>query len=235
MRLHLRFCLFAFAAGPMLAAEDPAWPAWKDKSIPEWDQQDAKQILADSPWVKDVKLEQVRYLSKFERRDGGNWEEGIGPTVGPEGFGFFGPSRAAVAILRARQHPDLGTVAVRWESARPIRSAELTAGEADVPAWDGDYYAVAVYSIPVPTRWNIAAELKQIAFLRAGKKKDLKPAHVRIQRHDSGLDTVVYLFPRRFEISKKERDIRFVAQIGRLFVSQFFFPAEMQFRGEPEL
>ena len=45
----------------------------------------------------------------------------------------------------------------------------------------------------------------------------------------------MYLFSRRFEISKKERNIRFVAQIGRLFVSQFFFPGEMQFRGEPEL
>ena len=168
MRLHLRFCLFACAAGPMLAAEDPAW---KDKSIPEWDQQDAKQILTDSPWVKDVKLEQVRYLSKFERRDGGNWEEGIGPTVGLEGFGFFGPSRAAVAIQRAHQHPDLGTVAVRWESARPIRSAELTARETEVPAWSGDYYAVAVYNIPVPTRWNIAAELKQIAFLRPARRR----------------------------------------------------------------
>ena len=58
-------------SGLPLTGDDPSW---KDKSIPQWDDQDAKQVLAESPWVKSVKLERVRDLSEFERRDGGNWE-----------------------------------------------------------------------------------------------------------------------------------------------------------------
>jgi hypothetical protein len=232
MRPIFSACLLLSASVVPLAADGPTW---NSKSMQQWDEQDAKQVLADSPWVKSVRLEQVRNLSKFERRDGGNWEEGIGPAVGLEGLGVFGPARAAEAFRRAHQQPDLGTVVVRWESARPVRSAESRSGSTAAPMWMGDYYAIAVYDVPVPYRWNIASELKRIAYLERDNMKDIKPARVEIERHDSGLDTVVYLFSRQSEISKKDRNIRFVAQIGRLFVSQFFFPAEMQFRGEPEL
>jgi hypothetical protein len=44
-----------------------------------------------------------------------------------------------------------------------------------------------------------------------------------------------YLFARTAEITKKDCNVRFVAQIGRLFLSQFFFPEEMEFQGKPEL
>jgi hypothetical protein len=124
---------------------------------------------------------------------------------------------------------------VRWESALPIRAAELKAGATGLPAWQGDYYAIAVYDVAPPFRWNLANELKDIAFLKRDKKKDLKPSRVEIQRHDNGLMTVVYLFPRSAEITRKDSNVRFVAQIGRMFVSQFFFPGEMEFQGKPEL
>ncbi len=80
--------LLAVAAVALLTADDSSW---KNKPIAQWDDQDAKQVLTDSPWVKSVTLQKVRDLSKFERRDGGNWEAGIGPTVGLAGTGLFGP------------------------------------------------------------------------------------------------------------------------------------------------
>jgi hypothetical protein len=226
-----RSCWLAFAAVLLLAADDPAW---KNKPIPQWDDQDAQQVLADSPWVKSVKLDQVRYLSKAERRDSGNWEAGIGPAVGLDGTGIFGPTRQALALARAHAKPDLGTVVIRWESALPIRAAELKAGETDIPNWKGDYYAIAVYGVALPFRWNLANELKGIAFLQRDKKKDLKPARVQILRHVDGLSTIVYLFSRSNEITRKDTNIRFVAQIDRMFVSQFFFPGEMEIAGNPE-
>jgi hypothetical protein len=232
-------------SGLPLTGDDPSW---KDKSIPQWDDQDAKQVLAESPWVKSVKLERVRDLSEFERRDGGNWEAGLKPGVGLAGlnlfgigdlFGLGGPFSSDNAVFAAelvrRLRPDLGTVVVRWESALPIRAAELKVGEVGVPAWQGDYYAISVYDVTPPFRWNLANELRDIAFLKRDKKKDVKPARVEIQRHNDGKMTVVYLFPRSAEISKRDANIRFVAQIGRMFVSQFFFPDEMEFQGKPEL
>jgi len=71
--------LIAIASVALLSGDDPSW---QEKTIPQWDDQDAKQVLADSPWVKSVKLERVRDLSKFERRDGGNMSAGIPPYVG---------------------------------------------------------------------------------------------------------------------------------------------------------
>jgi hypothetical protein len=216
-------------------------PSWKQKSIQQWDDRDARQVLSDSPWVKSVKLERVQDLSKFQRRDGGNMSAGV-----PLGLPFTGIDMVALdslfdsnsetlAMELARRRPDMGSVIVRWESALPIRAAEQKTGEVGAPMWDGSYYAIAVYDIRPPYRWNLANELKGLAYLRRDKKKDIKPARVQILPRDKGLITAVYLFPRSAEISRKDSNIRFIAQIGRLFVSQFFFPEDMQFQGNPEL
>ncbi len=92
----------------------------------------------------------------------------------------------AKALVRGLQ-TDLGNVVVRRESALPIRAAEQKAGAVGLPVWQGDYCAVAVYEIAPPFRWNLASELT---------------SRVEIQRHDNGLMTVVYLFPRTAEITK---------------------------------
>jgi hypothetical protein len=234
-----RLCLLAFASVVLLPGDDPSW---KDKPIPQWDDQDAKQVLADSPWVKSVMLERVRDLSVFERRDGGNWDAGIAPGGGLASAGViaalavFDPYYEALALELAHHlRSDPGNVMLRWESAVPIRAAEQRAGELSAPMWVGDYYALAVYDVPPPFKWNLANELKGLAYLKRDKRKDVKPARVLILPRDKGLVTVVYLFPRSAEITRRDPNIRFVAQIGRLFVSQFFFPEEMLFLGKPEL
>src|SRR5579863_10659592 len=118
MRPIPRLCLLAAASVALLAGDDPASPenTWQQKTIPQWDDQDAKQILADSPWVKSVKLERVRDLSKFERRDGGNMSAGIPPYVGVFWLdlsalgGLFGSanSEAQAVDLARRARLDLG-------------------------------------------------------------------------------------------------------------------------------
>src|SRR5579863_3025487 len=100
MRSILRLSLLAGASVALLSGQDPSW---KQKAIPDWDVKDARQVLAESPWAKCVKLTRVRDLSKFERRDGGNMSAGI-----PPGYGFatvdwltlmsiFDPRSAALA------------------------------------------------------------------------------------------------------------------------------------------
>lgn len=239
MRLYSRLCLLAMASAVVMRSDDPSW---KQKTISEWDDHDARQVLAASPWAKSVKLTRVRDLSKFERRDGGNMEAGIPPDTGFISVNWmalaslFDPRTAALAKeLAERLQPDLGSVTVRWESALPIREAESKASEVDAPALDANYYAIAIYDITPPFRWNLANELKGLAHLEREKQKDLKPARVEILERDKGLVTVVYLFPRSAGIMQKEHTLRFVAQIGRLFVSQFFFPGEMEFMGKQEL
>jgi hypothetical protein len=227
----LRLCVLPLAAAWLFAAN----PSWRDRPIAQWDQQDGKQVLTDSPWVKFAMPEYVRDLSPDERVQGGNWEEGRGGGVGLAGLGIFGPTKAAEAIARAHAKPPAGTVAIRWESALPIRTAEEKTGETGAPIIDNDHYAVAVYDIAAPSRFNIENELKGIAYLKRNKKKDMKPSRVEILRQIDGLATVVYFFPRSQEITRKDGWITFGAQIGRLFVSQSFSVDEMLLHGKLEL
>jgi len=227
----LILCSLPLAAVLLIAAD----PAWKDKPLPQWSVEDAKQVLTDSPWVKVVTPQNIRDLSPDERREGGNMEAGIGKGVGLAGLGILGPRRQAEAIARAHYKPTPNAVVVRWESARPVRAAEQEAGETDVPNVDSDHYAVVVYDILTPKRYNLANELKGIAFIKRDAKKNLKPSHVEIIRQDDGTATIVYLFPRSVEITKKDGRLEFVAQIGRLFVSQFFYTWQMELQGELEL
>jgi hypothetical protein len=228
-----RLCVLLALGAVLLVAADV--PVWTSKPISQWDSDDAQKVLDESGWVKSVTLQQVRNLSSDERRGGGDWDAGIGPGVGLAGTGIFGPEREAAALGRAHEKPNLGNVMVRWESALPIREAQIKLGLRGASDRKDDYYAIAVYNIAAPTRWNAANELKGVAYLRRDKKKDLKPERVEITRHEDGLATVVYLFRRSEEITRKDRNIQFVAQIGRLFVAQFFFTEDMEFQGRLEL
>jgi hypothetical protein len=206
--------------------------AWKSKPASAWNDQDAKAVLTESAWVKAVIPRHVRDLSPAERRDGGNMEAGIGKGVGIAGTGLLGRRREAEALARAHAKPTPDPVVVRWESA-PVRAAERIAGETAPPVGEA-YYGIVVYNIPLPRRWNLASELKSVAYLRREQQKDLKPSHVQIIRGQDGLATVVYLFRRSVEITARDH-VQFVAQLDRLVVEQFFNAAEMRIQGALEL
>jgi hypothetical protein len=139
--------MLSLAAVVLIAAES----SWKERPIAEWNQEDAKQVLADSPWVKYVTPQPLADLSPNACRDGGDWNGCTGKGVGLAGTGLFGARREAEAIARAHAKPSQATVVVRWESALPIRAAEQKASETGVPTLDSDHYAIAVYDIPTPS------------------------------------------------------------------------------------
>lgn len=209
---------------------------WTTKPIEQWNPEDARQVLTNSPWAKSVAPQWIRDLSPDERRMGGDMQAGISRGVGLEGLiGIFDPAREAEAIARAHAKPDPGKVIVRWESANPVRVAEQKTSETGAPELAPEYYAVAVYDILTPKRWNLENELKGIAFLKRDHKKDFKPSRVVIMRTEPGRATVVYLFKRSVEIGKNDGNLIFEAQIGRLFVREVFSTADMQLNGQLEL
>jgi hypothetical protein len=230
--LRLAAPLALFAAALMATAYNPSW---KDSPVAQWNEEDAKQLLADSPWAKNVHLDKVRNLSLFERRDGGDWEAGIASGIGMAELGLFADWRDIEAFEHAYAVAKLGTVIVRWESAFPVRAAEAKIGENAAPPWAGNYYAIAVHELRPPFRWNLANQLKGVAFLKRDNKRDVKPARVVVLTKADGMATFVYLFPRSVEITKKDRTLAFVAQIGRLFISATFFPEDMRIDGQLQL
>jgi hypothetical protein len=109
MRRALTSFSLPLAAVVLIAADS----SWKDKPIAKWDQEDAKQILADSPWSKYVTPQHVRDLSPDERRNGGDMQAGIGKGVGIAGLGVLGSRREAEAFERAHYKPTPDAVVIR--------------------------------------------------------------------------------------------------------------------------
>jgi hypothetical protein len=210
-------------------------PGWTDAPAPQWSEEDAQQFLKGSPWVKSVHLDATRTLSRFERRDSGDFEFGIPSGIGIETAGPAADWHTVAAIEHAWLVKQLPTVSVHWESAAPVRAAEKKVGAKPNEAWPEGYYAVAVHKIPTPDMWHLAAKLKNLAWLKRDGKKPLKPARVLIRTEEDGLATLVYLFSRTDEITKRDTRLQFVAQVGRLFVAADFFPAEMRYLGQLEL
>jgi len=230
------------------AAAAPKDPVWKDKPIPEWTESDAKQILTDSPWVKSV-------TASVEKTE----EKKPAPRIGRQGFGIggFGRHRAANSDDAnggsggsSSGSPDAGksgapaippaplVLTLRWESALPVREAELKAKDVRAPAVDENHYAIAVYGIPgklVKDDSKKAAErLKSQAAIKRGTKEDMKPSSVEIVMRDDG-PVILYLFSRTNEITWRDHQIEFDAQVGNLKISQSFAADDMRFHGTLEL
>jgi hypothetical protein len=223
------------AGTPEPPLSSAAHPSWNDTPIPQWSEADAKQLLTDSPWTRNVRLDIVRNLSAFERRDGGDLEAGIPTGYGLATAGWLADWREIEAVEYAHQKAGLGTVTVRWESALPVRAAAMKVGETFVPGWVGDYYAIAVHDVQLPFRWNIENQLKGVAWLKRDMRKELKPFRVVVLPEADRLATILYLFPRSIEINREDGNLGFTAQIGRLFVYVNFMPEDMRIQGNLQL
>jgi hypothetical protein len=235
MSLTSKFFAIAFPAVVLLAA-DPSAPSWAVKPLSQWTEDDAAKLLADSPWIKKVETAETMRRNEVETRNSGlmGTSQGIdlnalaNPGLAIAGLGGSGNRR------RAKPTPILE---VRWESALPVRAAELKTQEDDPPDWKGNLYAVAVYDVPGldGNPKALAEKLRREAYLKRESGKDLRPVKVNLLPQVGGLTTVVYLFPRDEEITLADKRIEFTAIFGRFSLAQYFYPVEMQFQGKLEL
>jgi hypothetical protein len=229
------------SAAPLFAAD----AVWQSKPAAQWTEDDARQLLAKSPWSRETRAIITRRLTEDQLREGGQMGQptgvgnenvdpkGSGPTVSPNIFTGAGSDDRSLRSL-----PQGITLKLRWESALPIRLAELKAHEVEPPTLAGDGYRIAVYGIPGgdfkddPKR--LGEPLKNLAVLKREGKKDVKPVSVEVFRQEDGM-VAVYLFPPSAEITKKDLQIQFEAHIGRIVVFQNFELGQMEFMGKLEL
>src|ERR1700676_2203586 len=229
------------SVAPLAAAD----PVWQSKPAAQWTEDDARQILAKSPWAREIRAVVTRRLTEDQLREGGQMGQPLGvgnEGVDPKGSGpkvspniFTGPGGDDRSL---RSLPQGITLKLRWESALPVRLAELKSHEVEPPTLAGDGYRIAVYGIPGgdfkddPKR--LGEPLKSLAALKREGKKDVKPVSVEVFRGEDGL-VAVYLFPLSAEITKKDQQIQFEAHIGRIVVVQNFELSQMEFMGKLEL
>ncbi len=237
--------------------------AWKDKRIAEWTEDDAKEVMTESPWAKTVtpSMSGNGNVSNGPQRSGGGMGRGGGIGVGGIGIGLPGMGgmgrRGGMGggSPRGGGYPPGGqprgtddgrgsdpgsspTLTVRWESALPIRVAELITHTLSPDSSDEGHYAIGVYGLPsrmvTTDSRTLAAQLKGQASLKRDGKKDLKPSRVDVLDLESG-PVIIYLFPRSAEITARDNRLEFDAKIGRLELKQAFYVDEMTFQGKLEL
>jgi hypothetical protein len=238
----------------LLAADEQTW---KSKQIAEWTQDEAMEVLTDSPWVKTVTPTMSRRANNGQ--PGGGRRSGVGIGVpGIGGIGGIGGGRRGgwggypggggsgggyPGGGRPRDDGDTSydqapTLKLRWESALPIREAELKTRDTAAPTLDQDHYAIAVYG--VPSRMangdpkKLADQYKREAAIQRDGKKDLKPSSVEVIERDDG-PVIVFLFPRSKEITQADRRLKFEAKMGALELNESFFVEDMMFQGKLEL
>jgi hypothetical protein len=231
--------LILFSVAALMAAD----LSWKTKPIASWTTDDARQILSDSPWAKTTIAGLSRLQSEDERREGGNMGQ-------PHGVGYDGIENGKKPMPNLRSlYGGPGANPVRtgnatfvklkviWESAMPIRAAQLKAHDIEPPTLSEEGYSIAVYGVPfadVKDPKKAGDPLKSEAFLRREGKKDVKPTSVEVFERETDL-VVVYTFPPSAEINRRDGRVNFLATIGRLNIVQFFSPEEMIFQNKLEL
>jgi hypothetical protein len=216
-------------------------PSWTNKPVQLWTEDDAKQILAGSAWVKRAPVVVLPARNESQLRESGRMG-GAGQGVGLSALRAsiltgIGPKPQDSTSRRRARRRIVTALEVRWESALPVRTAEQAANEDDPPAWDGEMYAIAVYDVPgldIDDK-GLSGELKRAAFLKPDGKKELRPVRVDLLPQEGELTTVVFLFPRSAKITLEDQRIEFAARFGRLSLAQYFYTKEMQFQGKLEL
>jgi len=224
--------LFVFSTVLLIAGD----PSWQSKPIPQWNENDAKQVLRASPWVKRAAATILFQPSKDQLRAGGKM--GGGKSVALNNLELASLVGGGKPHSNSTAKPP-NSLVLRWESANPVRQAESKLQDPDAPEWDGEYYAVAVYGVPVDAgrldEAGQSADLKKLGVLKRDGMKDLKAAKVSIMSSGGGKATVLYLFPRAGMIAAEDKRVEFAAQFGPIYVAQYFYPHEMQFQGKLEL
>jgi hypothetical protein len=236
--------LIGISAALLLAAD----PGWKTKPTAQWTEPDAMEVLTASPWARTITAGVARRQSEDELREGGKMGQptGIGyDGVDPKGSGPKLPTSLKDIVVPApnggrsvRSQVQGLPVRLRWESALPVQLAELKARQSDPPTLEGNGYRIAVYGLPggyfKGDPKKLGAPLKEEAVLRREGKKDVKPSIVEVFPQSDGW-AVVYLFPLSAEISPKDKQVEFDAQIGRIVVVAPFDLDQMMFQGKLEI
>lgn len=190
------------AAAICLIAADPVW---ETKSASQWTEEDARQVLAKSTWSRPIRAVITRRLTEEQLREGG--QLGQPRSIGNEaGDPKVGGLKVSPNILTSpgggdrSPRPQSITLQLRWESALPVRLAELKLHEIETSHVAGRRLSHrrlrrSGRQFQGPPE-QLGQPLKNLAALKREGKKDVRPVRVEVFLREDGA-VVVYLFPCR--------------------------------------
>jgi len=220
MQKTITLALIFIVAGLVYAAND----AWKTKPYEQWDQNDLKEILTNSPWVKrttvmaswdkgemaqpaggqNTQRQQNQQQTQTQQRPG---SMGGGSASGSGGGGYGGSNQQNAPQVPQEQEAGFF---VRWNSALTereavARSAQLSGhfSEAQVQQYVNQTpstYDVVVYGQDMtPFASETEESLKSEVYLEVKPAKEkVNPSTIKITKGDDGkVQMVFFSFPKQ--------------------------------------
>ena len=251
-------CALVFSVALVSYAEQP----WKGKQLADWTEDDARQVLSNSPWAKLVTPKvgseggQRGYGGRRGGMGGGMGGPGMGgPGMGGRGgiggggglgggggTGYPGGGRSSDPDIGDNREPGdrneaSSSVTVRWESALPVREAQLKLHQESVGA-DEPYYAISISGLPsrIANRdpQELRSRLLADSYLKPKGKKKIALADVKLLTRDENA-VLLLLFPKTQEITAGDKEIEFSTRVARMEIKQKFPIEDMTFDGKLQL
>lgn len=203
---------------------------WQKKKPAEWTQEDAHELLTDSPWAKSTTPQfKPQSVSNMGR---GGMGVGIGGMGG--GMGRRGGGMGRMPREPREERPQQGegkAVVVRWESALPIQEAELKAKNASAPEMQEGQYAIVIDGLPARRLIQGDRMPKPHGELKREGQKTIKSVDARVLPRDEG-PLVIFYFSRTKEIVPGDKQIEFDGEVGPFHVKQAFSLEDMVYQGQ---
>jgi hypothetical protein len=167
---------------------------------------------------------------------------GGGGLGGGAGTGYPGGGRSSDPDMGGDREPGDRTeapsvVTVRWESALPVREAQLKLHQESVGA-DEPYYAIAVSGLPsrIANRdpQELRSRLLSDSYLKLKGKKKIALADVKMLTRDDNA-VLLLLFPKTQEITAGDKEVEFSTRVARMEIKQKFPLEDMIFNGKLQL
>lgn len=213
MRRTTTLAIFFVVAGLAFASSD----VWKTKPYQQWNSNDVREVLTNSPWVKKLTVMASWTKGGLATPEGGQQNQGQGQVAQRPGA-MNGTSGGAGGMdsRTADQGPEMpqeGQAAffVRWSSSQTIREAvarnallNSQFSEAQVEQYvnqEPTMYAILVYGTDMtPFAKESEDSLKSVAYLEVKPSKGkVNPSGVKITKDPAGdkILSVEFLFPKQ--------------------------------------
>jgi hypothetical protein len=223
--------LLFLSAFCLLAAE-----FWQ-KPYAEWTDKDITKMLTNSPWAKSTGIE-ISF-------GGGPPGLGAGPAMGGGGGHGGGPQGQAEGL--GGGVPSVAVVA-RWQSALPVREAEVRrryGAEAAKSEEAGkvlseppETYQIVLsgqaFAFPMGPPDSLKTALGEASFLSSARTGAIKPTQVDVNRGPREVD-VLLVFPRSMPFALEDKEVEFATTLGKSKLQYKFKLKDMVVNGKLEM
>ena len=243
-RLRVRFILLSLVCLLAIAAVALAQDSWAKKPFNQWNDDDLKKFMADSPWAKSQTM-------STSAPGGGSMDMGAGGGGGggggddEAGGGGGGGRGGGGGGAGAARRPATINLVMSWQSALPVKQANVRSkmsGPGEVPAdaqsylnTPDEFYVVLVQGLPQRVAQQALADQSKVkkSYIKAGKREI--PLAKLATRPAGGNVDVVLFFAKTEPIKVEDNEVEVDAKLGMFEMKKKFRLKDMVVNGKLEL